>query len=663
MGLTAPTPPARPPAESATATATAITAYGVRRLWSRQIDYYPPLRQRQLYLAIVVISTIYLYYALYTQGAVATQIIRHYHYSFTSFVVMIIAANVAGAFASLFAGLVDRWGRANLVAGGLLVVTLIALLGLPNAPSRLWFSSLITLLAFVEGIVLVATPALVRDFSPQIGRGFAMGFWALGPVLGSLTSTMVSSNTLDAHPDWRFQFHVCGIVGLTVSVLAAIGLRELTPSLRDQLMVSLRDRALIEARAAGTQPTEAGADAGMWGRVIRFRVVAPSVAIGVFLLLYYTLVGFVVVYFSTVYGYSESRANALANWFWIANATALVVSGLLSDGLRVRKPFMVLGMAMNAGGSLLFSLAATHAGTGYYTLAGYFVLMSVGGGMAYVAWMAAFTETVEKISPAATAPGLAIWGWILRLVVAGGLVSIILILPATSTLVDHGQRVRAIAAAHPNEVAVLSALDPASSAALSRNPDDIGALSTALREVAAQQGASPAQAAAVSTAARARAQQLTAARAIDPATLSVLERDSSDLTAAGQAIGEIVAKLHVDQATAVKLLTSLHSPAVRSDLGLVQRYGNILTAAQKTIPADDLAYLSAHGARVADAERQNPREWQRWWWVCIGGQVFFLPFIFVLTGRWSPRRAREDERQHEQAAARELAALRADAAD
>jgi hypothetical protein len=36
-----------------------------------------------------------------------------------------------------------------------------------------------------------------------------------------------------------------------VFVLALAGLRELSPQLRHQLMVTLRDRALIEARAKG----------------------------------------------------------------------------------------------------------------------------------------------------------------------------------------------------------------------------------------------------------------------------------------------------------------------------------------------------------------------------------------------------------------------------
>jgi len=36
--------------------------------------------------------------------------------------------------------------------------------------------------------------------------------------------TEVSSNTLVAHPDWRFQFYVCGIAGLVVFLVALVGL-------------------------------------------------------------------------------------------------------------------------------------------------------------------------------------------------------------------------------------------------------------------------------------------------------------------------------------------------------------------------------------------------------------------------------------------------------
>jgi ACS family D-galactonate transporter-like MFS transporter len=641
QGATAPTPPSSKR----------------RRFWDRQLASYPETGPRSLYLAITVLATVVLYYELYIAGAVATQIIAEFGMSFTYFVFISVIGNLVGAFASLFAGLADRWGRANLVVGGLLVTGLIIAVGLPNASSKGTYMALFAVLSFVEGIVLVATPALIRDFSPQVGRGVAMGFWTLGPVLGSLVVTSVSSSTLDDHPDWRWQFYVCGAAGLVVFVVALFGLRELSPGLRDQLMVSMRDRALVEARAKGLDPERALK--GSWRQMLRFDVIGSAFAISIFLLLYYILVGFTVVYFATVYGYSPARANALANWYWISNAIALVVTGVLTDKFRVRKPFMIVGTLVSITGATLFAISATRPDTDYYTIAVYFILSAAGGGMAYVAWMASFTETVEKHNPAATATGLAIWGWILRLVVTVSLAFFTLLLPATSTLVDQGTRVGEIVAAHPEEVAVLGAIDEDTSAALAADPTDIDALATALGEVATQQGASEAEAQAVSTAVQARAPQLGAVQAVDPAVLAALQANPADPAAGAQAVGQISAALGTDVATSIQLLRSLADPAVQQDLGLVSQYSTVLTEATAAIPAEDLAYLSEHGAEVAQAQEDNPGQWQRWWWVCIAGQVLFLPFVFVMTGRWSPKKAKQDEEEHERRVQGELAALEA----
>jgi MFS transporter, ACS family, D-galactonate transporter len=641
QGATAPTPPSD----------------GQRRFWDRQLAHYPENGPRSLYLAITVLATVVLYYELYIAGAVATQIIADYGMSFTYFVFISVIGNLVGAFASLFAGLADRWGRANLVVGGLLVTGLIIAFGLPHAPNQAVYTVEFAILSFVEGIVLVATPALIRDFSPQVGRGAAMGFWTLGPVLGSLVVTEVSSHTLDSHPDWRFQFYVCGISGLVVFLVALFGLRELSPRLRDQLMVSLRDRALVEARAKGLDPEQALK--GSWRSMLRFDIIGSAFAISVFLLLYYILVGFTVVYFATVYGYTPARANSLANWYWIANALSLVATGLLSDKLRVRKPLMIVGTLISLTGGILFAISATRPETDYYTIAVYFILSAAGGGMAYVAWMAGFTETVEKHNPAATATGLAIWGWILRLVVSASLAILTLVVPATSTLVDQGTRVGEIVAAHPKEVAVLSALDPATATALAANPKDVPALSTALGEVATQQGAGATEAQAVSTAVTARAPQLGAVQAVDPATLAALQANPADAAAGAKAVGQISAALGTSIPQSVQLLQSLGSPDVQRDLGLVKKYGDILTEANEAIPADDLAYLSAHGAEVAQAQQDNPHQWQHWWWVCVVAQLVFLPFVFVMTGRWSPKKAKQDEAEHERRVQQELAALEA----
>jgi hypothetical protein len=58
---------------------------------------------------------------------------------------------------------------------------------------------------------------------------------------------------------WTHEYIICGIAGLIVWVIASCLLRELSPALRDQLMVTMRDRALIEAKAKGMSEEDIGA--------------------------------------------------------------------------------------------------------------------------------------------------------------------------------------------------------------------------------------------------------------------------------------------------------------------------------------------------------------------------------------------------------------------
>src|SRR4051794_19663047 len=447
---------------------TAAAPVGGRRLWDRQLAHYPDNAARATYLGITVLATIVLYYELYIQGAVATKIIQQFGFTFTEFVLVLVISNGIGAFASLFAGLADRWGRANLVVGGLIVTALLVLFAVPNASSKAEYTVFLSLIGLVEGIALVATPALIRDFSPQVGRGLAMAFWTMGPVLGSLVVTEVSGHTLSSHPDWQYQFRLCGVVGLVVWAITLLGLRELAPRVRDQVMVTMRDRVLIEARA--TQVDHEKAIEGHWRQMLRVDIVGPALAVSVFLMLYYIFVAFLVVYFATVFGYTEERANNLANWYWIANATALLVAGLASDRLLVRKPFMITGSVISLVGIGLFAAAASAPHTGYHTFALYFILIAGGTGLAYVAWMAAFTETVEKHNPAATATGLAVWGWTIRMVVMASFAILPVVVPATSTLVDQGPRLQALVEQYARPVKVVQTVDPATLAAFKANP-------------------------------------------------------------------------------------------------------------------------------------------------------------------------------------------------
>jgi len=630
----------------------------VEGLWRRQLRHYPDNSRRAIYLGIVVLASIVLYYELYIQGAVATNIIVQYGMTFRYFVFVSVIGNAVGAFASLAAGLADRWGRANLVAYGLLLTGVLISFGLPNASSKGEYLILFAMVSFVEGVVLVATPALIRDFSPQLGRAAAMGFWTLGPVIGSLVVTEVSSHTLASHPDWQFQFRLCGAVGLVVFVIAAIGLRELSPRLRDQLMVSLHDRELIEARAAGVDPEKAME--GHWGQMLRLNIIGPAFAISAFLLFYYIAVGFFVVYYATTFGYSPAKANSLANWYWISNAIALVATGLLSDRLKVRKPFMIVGALLSATGVAIFAMKATDPATSYYTFALLLVLIAAGSGLAYCGWMAAFTETVEKRNCAATATGLAVWGWTIRMVVTVSLIGLTFAVSAANVLVDNGPTAQAIVAKYPTEVATLQLVDPTTLAALNANANDTAAQITALSELSKLPRATVSRVVLLKLK---HAPEVATLQAIDPATLAALHANSHNTAADLKAIGDISAKFHISTAAATTRLlavAALGTPA----LDVLFSYGNTvnaaatrLQAAASTVPKADLAYLQKYGPAVKQAQHNSPHQWQRWWWICFAGQLVFLPLVFLLTGRWNPKRAREDADAHEEDVQRQLREL------
>src|ERR1700691_209736 len=304
------------------------------RLWNRELATYPEHGTRRLYLLLVVLITVALYYELYVGGGVATLMLPELKIPFPVFVYVLAAGNLLGAFASLLAGLADRFGRANLVVYGLLLVGLITLFWMPNLKTTLEWGIATSAVAFVEGIVLVATPALIRDFSPQVGRATAMGFWTVGPVLGSLAVSAVNTATLPYTHTWQSQFVICGVIGLVIFLLAFL-------FLRDQVMVSERDRVLVELKAKGLD-IEASLR-NPWRQMMHLDVIASALGVSTLLLFYYTAVGFGIIYLVTVFQFSVADANALSNWSWGVNALALIVAGFLSDRLRVRTRFMVLG--------------------------------------------------------------------------------------------------------------------------------------------------------------------------------------------------------------------------------------------------------------------------------------------------------------------------------
>src|SRR4051795_13157466 len=122
------------------------------------------------------------------------------------------------------------------------------------------------------------------------------------------------------------------------------------------------------ARAERGDAVEHAGGLRAFGAVAKARVLAPALGISLALVFYYTLVAFAIVLLATAFGYSESRANGLVSWYWITCAIGLVATGLLSDRIRVRKPFMLVGGVGFAVLTILFIGKLTDPATSYGTL-------------------------------------------------------------------------------------------------------------------------------------------------------------------------------------------------------------------------------------------------------------------------------------------------------
>ncbi len=566
-----------------------------KELTDRTLDEYPSPGPRYFYLAVVSLASIVLWYQYYVPTSVAPLLLSYYHLSFHFYVNVIVLSNLAGVVAALVGGITDRIGRANVVIFGLLVVGLIQFAAIPHTSSKGFLVAELVAIGLFEGIILVATPALVRDFTPQLGRASAMGFWTLGPVAGVLVASLVGSHALGAaSTDWQRVFIISGAAGLVVFVLALLFLRELSPSIRDQLMVSSRDRDLIELRAKSLDVESAIRNP--WRQVLRFDVILSAVGISVMLLIFFTASGFFTVYLSTAFHQGNSHfslpeANGIDTWIWTADCIGLVVFGILSDRVRVRKPFMMVGAMGGMVMMVVLIVVTGHPDTHYYTLVWIASPLFLFTAMAYATWMASFTETVEARNPALVATGLAVWGGILRLVVAISIFVLPFVVTSAGDVVNNGAFI---------------------------NQNQAEAL-------AIENGSYKEQVAIVVAHQRLFAKLATYASpsAIPPALLN------EAVQAAGG--GE----------TGFKNLTIINN--IKPQLSYLEKVGPRLLALQAT-------------------SNESAAEWQHWFWVCFGGIAVFLPLIFVLKGRWSPMKAREDEEAHKRLVEEELARLQAEKA-
>jgi ACS family D-galactonate transporter-like MFS transporter len=336
---------------------------------------------------------------------------------------------------------------------------------------------------------------------------------------------------------------------------------------------------------------------------------------------------------------------------------------------------MVLGGVIAAVMTVVYLEQAGHH-PGYYTLAVMLAVLSLGLGIAFTPWMASFTETVEARNPALTATGLAIWGWIQRVVVFASFLIIPALVSSVTPLVSYGSTVSAYSASYGSQLAFAQA-HPAVVATAQKVPATV--LATAAKvpptvlATASKLGPQLANA-------QKFTRELTVIEA-HPAVFTKLAADPASKALQAQAVAAagggakgvaVVTTIAANQAAingVIAVGPQLQTIApyaadltviapYSADLTVIAPYSAQLTALSKVPPAA-IAYLTAHGAAVQKAAARTASQWKTWYWVCFGAIIFFLLSIPLLRGRWKPADARRDEQEHEAMVEAELAKLNA----
>jgi len=379
----------------------------------RDITTYPRGWLQVWLLALVIIANIVANYEG-ELAPVAPLLLPYLKLTLVGYGLVVGLTTVVSGIVSLLVGArFDRYGRAFFVVVGTFVTSL-AVFSMVFVHTTLDFIVVRLIMAIILGLVLPATTGLIRDFTPRVGRALGFGLWTFGPVGANFLAAGVAGATLPLfHDAWQSQFIIMGGFCLVISIVVAFLIRDLSPGLRAQIVHGRQEAAVAEERARHIQETMAN-PRQVYGSG---RIWALAVGIVLFLLVYYFTTAFGPLYLVTVFRYPPAEAASIASYFWLANLGSLIVVGLLSDWLQLRKIFSLIGTVgvlifMGFWIHLIGHPVAPARMVLYTSLQG--ILLGIGFGP----WMALYSENLEDIHPALQGTGWALWSFV-QYVIAG----------------------------------------------------------------------------------------------------------------------------------------------------------------------------------------------------------------------------------------------------
>lgn len=359
----------------------------------RELTTYPTGKQRIILLFLVVLANFIAAYEAQI-APVVPLLLEDFNMSLTTYGLITAASVFFGASSAfIFAPLADRYGRVNFLIPSLLLTTF-TVFGMALVTSATSLLIMRCLMSFIEGVAVSTTAGLIRDYSPRTGRAMGYAFWTFGPVGSNFFANAIAGWTLPIFVVWESQFIIQGSIALIGSLIVMFWIKDLSPQVRQKIVTDDDHASTINEEI---ESDDDKVEEQKFKHIFKIpRMWLLPVGISFFLMTYLTIQAYGATFLVQAFGYTDSEAASIAKYFWLFNLFTLVLAGLISDKLRLRKIITMIGAILSVVYIAYFAtlvgseIPITHMMI-YTSLLGGFL------GIAYGPWMALFSENAEDI--------------------------------------------------------------------------------------------------------------------------------------------------------------------------------------------------------------------------------------------------------------------------
>ncbi|TDD18213.1 MFS transporter [Nonomuraea diastatica] len=379
---------------------------GMKPFYVRELSVYPVGRRRIFLLAIAVLASLVVNFET-TIATILPLLMDDLGMSLTVYGQIAALSVLVGGISAGFGGILsDRWGRVKILVPTLTVTAAcnFLLATVDTVAGLFWIRCL---MLFIEGAGITITASLVRDFSPRMGRAQAFAFWTWGPVGASFLAALIAGFTLPLFGNaWQSQAIIMGVVSLTMCAIIAWKIAEPSAALRAQVLEDEQAVQVGEIIAPG-KVRELFRHPHLWAHVLGNTG---------WQVLYWTFAIFGQTILSGAFGMDPAEANRVVALSIVVNALTVVVVGRVSDRLRLRKPFIAVGTVLTIG-AMAYFIALIGPGVPAAHVTVVYALILLFMGIAYVPWMAGFSENAEDVESRLQGSALGIWGMVVRVMI------------------------------------------------------------------------------------------------------------------------------------------------------------------------------------------------------------------------------------------------------